>query len=50
MSPDSFECVVKAAEILAGETGTAREQLAGAGRRFWRAIIDVDCWPRDLAK
>ncbi len=50
MKVESMHHVTEAARILASQHGVAKERLAQAGRRFWRALIDVDSWPRNLAE
>jgi len=50
MKLDSMHHVTVAARILADQHGAAKDRLAQAGPRFWRALIDVDSWPRDLAE
>ena len=50
MKPDSMRHVIEAARILAGQHGAATETFAQAGRHFWRALIDVDSWPGNLAE
>jgi hypothetical protein len=50
MKLDSMHNVTAAARILADQHGAAKDRLAQAGVCFWRALIDVDSWPRDLAE
>ena len=50
MEIDCLNCVLEAAKILAGQSGTAKEKFAKAGQLFWSALIYVESWPPDLAE